>query len=37
VSTAQPPLFDEYFAALERCDPAAATDLVLDLLERERR
>ena len=31
--TAQRSSFDDYFDALVRCDPAAATDLVMDLLE----
>ena len=33
MSKSQRSLFDDYFAALVRCDPAAATDLVLELLE----
>jgi methanogenic corrinoid protein MtbC1 len=33
VTTVQPSLHDRYFEALVRCDPAAATDLVMDLLE----
>lgn len=33
MTTGQPPLHDHYFEALTRCDAAAATDLVLDLLE----
>ena len=33
MTTAQRSLFDDYFAALVRCDPAAATDLVVDLQE----
>jgi MerR family transcriptional regulator, light-induced transcriptional regulator len=33
MTTAQRSLFDDYFDALVRCDPAAATDLVMELLE----
>ena len=33
MSTTGTALFDDYFGALVRCDPAAATDLVMDLLE----
>ena len=33
MTTVQPPLHDRYFDALVRCDPAAATDVVMDLLE----
>jgi MerR family transcriptional regulator, light-induced transcriptional regulator len=33
VTTVQPGVHDQYFDALVRCDPAAATDLVLELLE----
>jgi methanogenic corrinoid protein MtbC1 len=33
VTTAQRSQFDDYFDSLERGDPAAATDLVMDLLE----
>ena len=33
VTTVEPSLHDRYFDALVRCDPATATDLVMDLLE----
>ena len=33
MTTVQPSLHDRYFDALVRCDPAAATDLVIDLIE----
>lgn len=33
MTTAQHPQLDAYFEALVQCDPAGATDLVLDLLE----
>jgi methanogenic corrinoid protein MtbC1 len=33
VTTVHPWLHDRYFDALVRCDPAAATDLVMDLVE----
>jgi methanogenic corrinoid protein MtbC1 len=33
VTTVQPSLLHRYFDALVRCDPATATDLVMDLLE----
>lgn len=33
MTTAQSSLFDDYFDALVRGDPVAATDLVMDLLE----
>ena len=33
MTTAERARFDDYFDALVRCDPVAATDLVMDLLE----
>jgi methanogenic corrinoid protein MtbC1 len=33
VTTGQPSVHDRYFDALVRCDPADATDLVMDMLE----